>query len=41
MICDPQIKRGRFEFDLVPHEFGPLVSGGVDPPHEVEVVDVF
>jgi hypothetical protein len=41
VICDPQIKGGRFELDLVPHEFSPFVPGGVDPAHEVEVVDVF
>jgi hypothetical protein len=30
-IDDAKIKSGRSEFDLVPHDFRPFVSGGVDP----------
>lgn len=41
VVRDAQIKRGGFELNLVSHEFGPLVPSGVDPAHEVEVVDVF
>jgi len=41
VIHDPQVKRSGFELDLVPHQFGPFVPSGVDPPHEIEMVYVF
>jgi len=41
VVYNPQVKRSGFELDLVPHKFGPFVPSGVDPAHEIEVIDVF
>ena len=40
VIRNPQVKRSGFELDLVPHEFCPFVPSGIDPAHEIEVIDV-
>lgn len=39
VVSDAEVERGGFEFDPATHDFCPFVSGGVDPPNEVEVVD--
>ena len=39
-IRNTKIKRRRPELDFLPHDLCPFVPSGVDPPYEVEMVDL-
>jgi len=39
-ICNTKIKRCRPKLDFLPHDLCPFVPSGVDPPYEVEMVDL-
>ena len=39
-VRNTEVKCSRAKFDLFASDLGPFVSRGVDPPDEVEVVDL-